>query len=157
MRAAVTNMTILAIDCHSDMCSSFWSSLTPFSVPEILPDTLAPTPLQLATPHQRWIDLLPHPRMRDNAILSQDRFDPVDLEEDLFGEVCNEKAGLPCENATEMRGMLVWTDPWRPEGWEVTEGFVRKWGFLLRGCDAIFSATNRWRASRGEMPLVLVM
>ncbi|KAE9377535.1 hypothetical protein N431DRAFT_398490 [Stipitochalara longipes BDJ] len=157
MRAAVTNMTILAIDCHSDMCSAFWSSLEPYSAPKALPNTLAPTPLQLAMPHQRWIDLLPHPCMRDNAILAQDRFNPAELEEDLFGEVCSEESQLPCEDAGEMRGLLVWTDPWRPEGWEVTEGFVCKWGFLLRGCDSMFCATNRWRANRGEMPLVINM
>jgi hypothetical protein len=95
--------------------------------------------------------------MRDNAILSQDRFDPAELEEDLYGEVCNEEAQLSCEETYEIRGLLVWMDPWRPEGWEVTEGFVRKWGFLLRGCDSMFCATNRWRASRGERPLVVNM
>jgi hypothetical protein len=155
MRAIVTNMAILAIDYHSDMCSIFWSSLPHFSAPDTLPDTLAPTPLQLATPHQRWIDLLPHPRMRDNAILAQGCFDPAELEEDLIGDVCADEVRKQYENAAEMRGLLVWTDPWRPESWEVTEGFVRKWGFLLRGCDTIFRATNRWRESRGEQPLVV--
>jgi len=155
MRAVVTNMTILAIDCHSDMCSVFWSALTPFSTPQGLPNTLAPTPLQLSTPHPAWIDLLPHPRMRDNAIRNQGYFDPAELEDDLFGEVCNEEVELPGEDPGEMRGLLVWSDPWRPEGWEVTEGFVRKWGFLVRDCDSMFSATNQWRAGRGEKPLVV--
>jgi len=155
MRAAVTNMAILAINYNSDLCSAFWGPLPPFSAPQALPDTLAPTPLQLATPHPRWMDLLPHPRMRDNAILAHGRFDPTELEEDLFGEVCDEEARLGSDDKAEMRGLLVWMDPWRPEGWEVTEGFVRKWGFLLRGCDSMFSATNRWRASRGERPLIV--
>ncbi|KAN0107910.1 protein of unknown function (DUF3425) domain containing protein [Hyaloscypha variabilis] len=155
MRAAVTNMAILAINYDSDICSAFWGPLPQFSVPQVLPNTLAPTPLQLATPHPRWMDLLPHPRMRDNAILAQGCFDPTELEEDLYGEVCNEEAQLSCEAKSEMRGLLVWMDPWRPEGWEVTEGFVRKWGFLLRGCDSMFCATNRWRESRGERPLVV--
>jgi hypothetical protein len=40
-------------------------------------------------------------------------------------------------------------------GWEVTEGFLRKWGFLLEGCDELIESTNRWRALRGEERLII--
>lgn len=54
-----------------------------------------------------------------------------------------------------MRGMLIWGEPWRIDGWEVTEGFLRKWGWLLKGCDEMIEASNRWRGLRGEEPLVV--
>jgi hypothetical protein len=34
--------------------------------------------------------------------------------------------------------------------WELMEGFVEKWGFLLGGCEVLIEGTNRWRAVRGE-------
>ncbi|KAI1264494.1 hypothetical protein F5Y18DRAFT_390596 [Xylariaceae sp. FL1019] len=156
MRAAVTNMIILGMgDYNTDVCSLFWNPLPPFSPPAEVPDTLLPTALQLATPHQRWIDLLPHPRMRDNAIRAQGLFDFEDLEDDLMGYVCGDIV-LPGEdNSVEAHdgGMVVWTDPWRPEGYEVTPKFLEKWGFLVEGCEQMLHATNRWRALRGEGPL----
>lgn len=57
---------------------------------------------------------------------------------------------------TEMsNGVIAWTDPWRPEGWELGEGFVKKWKCILEGCPEMIAATNRWRALRGEEPLVV--
>jgi hypothetical protein len=55
----------------------------------------------------------------------------------------------------EKRGVLVWSDPWRADGWEVTEGFLKKWGRLLKGCRELIESTNRWRELRGEEPLVI--
>lgn len=48
------------------------------------------------------------------------------------------------------RGVLVWGDPWEVGSWEVSEGFWRKWGWLLKGCEEMIEATNRWRIGRGE-------
>ena len=106
---------------------------------------------------ERWIDLLPHPRMRDNAIRAHGAFDPDELERDLTGRVCNDGSAAfeeSCDFGVETRGILVWADPWRPEGMELTPGFVRKWWFLVKGCDEMFRATDRWRQSRGEGPLI---
>ncbi|KAH8807314.1 hypothetical protein F5884DRAFT_340278 [Xylogone sp. PMI_703] len=55
----------------------------------------------------------------------------------------------------EELGIIAWSDPWDISGWELTETFVRKWGFLLRGCAEILAQTNVWRAIRGEDPLVV--
>jgi hypothetical protein len=53
-------------------------------------------------------------------------------------------------------GLQVWGDSWRIESWEMTEGFVRKWGWLLdERCEAIVRATNRWREERGEDILII--
>ncbi|RMJ15078.1 hypothetical protein CDV36_005233 [Fusarium kuroshium] len=50
-------------------------------------------------------------------------------------------------------GIISWSDPWDTDGWEVTESFAKKWGFLLIGCDDVVDAANKWRESRGENPL----
>jgi len=52
-------------------------------------------------------------------------------------------------------GLIVWSNPWEPNGWELTEGFIRKWGFLIQGCTDLFESTNRWRDIRGEERLIL--
>ncbi|KAL6853172.1 hypothetical protein J3F83DRAFT_756443 [Trichoderma novae-zelandiae] len=52
-------------------------------------------------------------------------------------------------------GILSWSDPWEITGWEFTERFVTKWGFLLQGCPDVVAAANNWRAMRGEDPLVV--
>ena len=92
---------------------------------------------------------MPLGQMRDNLILMKGSYDHDDLCSDMVGglfEGFNE-----CEN----RGILVWSEPWCAEGWEVTEGFARKWGRLLRGCGELIESTNRWRGLRGEEPLVV--
>lgn len=87
--------------------------------------------------------------MRDNLIIHYDEFDDDDLCCDMLGGLYE---GF---NDVERRGLIAWSDPWCPAGWEVTEGFVAKWAFLLRGCGELMEATNRWRARRGEDPLVV--
>lgn len=47
-------------------------------------------------------------------------------------------------------GIISWSDPWEATGWEATELFVKKWGFLLRGCEDVLKASNQWRERRGE-------
>ncbi|KAH6691442.1 hypothetical protein F5X68DRAFT_201914 [Plectosphaerella plurivora] len=45
--------------------------------------------------------------------------------------------------------LIAWTDPWSPGGWEVTEPFLRKWGWIVRGCVELQEGTNTWRSRRG--------
>lgn len=143
-----------------------------------IPDSLRPTPLQRSTPHEVWIDLLPSARMRDNAIVAvaEGRLRNEDLCADILRGICGEGKGCgeskgrgqALQDGTGPGGhegndgdearLIVWKDPWDPSGWEVTEGFLKKWGFLLRGGvgdeDDMVRATNRWRALRGEGPIV---
>lgn len=86
--------------------------------------------------------------MRDNAIRYGNTFDNESLCRDLIG---GHHEG---RNDLHLTGILVWNDPWCASGWEVTEGFVKKWGFLIKGCGEIMAATNRWREMRGDEPLV---
>ena len=88
--------------------------------------------------------MLPLRQMRDNLISMEGSYDHDDLCSDMVGglfEGFNE-----CEN----RGVLVWSEPWCEEGWEVSERFTRKWGRLLRGCGELIESTNRWRGLRNE-------
>ena len=55
----------------------------------------------------------------------------------------------------ELRGVLVWADPWDASNWELTEGFLRKWGWTLRGATDLIDASNKWREKRGEDRLVV--
>ncbi|KAL7925903.1 hypothetical protein ACQKWADRAFT_283373 [Trichoderma austrokoningii] len=58
-------------------------------------------------------------------------------------------------SSTPEVGILSWSDPWDISGWEVTERFCTRWGFLLQGCPDVVESANRWRALRGEDPLVV--
>ena len=59
------------------------------------------------------------------------------------------------DDGGEHKGVMVWGDPWEVRGWEMTEGFAKKWGFILRGCEEFVVASNQWRRKRGEKDLVV--
>lgn len=111
-----------------------------------LPPALHPTPLQTTTPHPRWIDILPHPTLRDNLIRALGSFDEDDLYTDTVGGLFE---GFPASRIEEC-GVVMWWPPWDVGGWEVTEGFVRKWGWQLRGCGDLIQGSNAWRRRRGR-------
>ena len=113
-----------------------------------LPVGLRPTELQRSRAHHPWIDFFPSPVMRDNLLRVLDEWDEEDLCTDIMGFWDGTSTG-PC-------GLIVWGEPSVPGNWEVTEGFVRKWGWVVRGCEQFMRATNYWRKRRGEMPLFRV-
>lgn len=114
-----------------------------------IPPSLEPTALQLTVPHERWIDIIPHARWRDNMILAQGTFDEDELCEDCVGGLWGESSD------NEPKGIAAWSDPWDVWGWEVSEGFFKKWGFFLAGCPDVLASSNKHRTARGEEPLVL--
>jgi hypothetical protein len=126
------------------------NALSPFNLqgPVILPGpyprVLEPTELQKMIPHHPWLDLFPIPRFRDNLIRACETVDEYELCGDLADvrEYCGEKPSL-----------IIWGDPLDPWAWEATVSFLRKWGWLLRGCPQILDATNYWRGVRGEPTL----
>ncbi len=105
------------------------------------PPGLQPTTLQIAIPHHPWIDLFPFPKLRDNMLAQGEDFEDDDLCYDLVET---------CHAPSERSGLIVWGDAWRPESWEVTEQFARKWGWMLRDCEDLLRVTNFWRRQRGE-------
>ncbi|KAH8651962.1 hypothetical protein BGZ60DRAFT_569125 [Tricladium varicosporioides] len=151
VRAILLNMSILSLlDCLPINCRrAFGISILDVAPPENIPLDLRPTPLQQSTPHPFWIKAIPFPAMRDNLIILTGKYDSNDLCYDMG------QALYDGFDDVERRGCLVWGDPWSVYGWEVSETFVRKWGFLLKGCTDVIESTNRWREVRGEDRLIV--
>jgi hypothetical protein len=125
-------------------------ALSPFNTtnPERLaiscPPSLRPTSLQRTILHHPWIDLFPIPAMRDNILRAGESFDDTQLCVDL----------VECWNSPSDRsGLIVWGDPWDLRNWEVSEEFLKKWTWVVRGCQELFQSTNYWRMKRGEKKL----
>lgn len=163
-RACISNTLLLNL---GDLSNETCKILTSPPPPNPIPVSLHPTHLQQSIPHPCWIDILPDHKLRDNLILAQGFYDERSLFNDLVGEVCNGLGTCSTSNSPntsgvefgdteeERRGLIVWSDPWDVAGWEVTPGFLRKWGWMLRGCDELIAGSNRWRAQRDEEPLLL--
>ncbi|TVY26175.1 hypothetical protein LHYA1_G005365 [Lachnellula hyalina] len=160
LRAAMTNLRLLsALHTVPSECSQALrivpvptTNATTFSGPDQpVPPSLEPTPLQRAVTHDKWINILPHAVWRDNCILAAGTYDSNDMRRDFLGGLWE---GFPGSEA-ERRGLIAWSTPWEISGWEVSEGFIEKWGWLLKGCKGVMEATNRWRALRGEEPVVI--
>ncbi|OAQ59539.1 hypothetical protein VFPPC_03773 [Pochonia chlamydosporia 170] len=114
-----------------------------------LPRSLCPTTLQNTLVHATCIDLLPFPRIRDNLIENEGRFNWAELIEDLVGHlvdpfcfcgpqsrqdtctsIAEEQApyyGDEDDFTANRNGIIVWGAAHCPESWEVTAGFLRKW------------------------------
>lgn len=149
-RAIQTNIRAIGMTadwtCCDDTISIFnlYSPVTPTFNMETIPASLRPTDIQRSIPHHPWLDFFPFPRMRDILIAAEHLFDDDDLCHDLmaFWDTKNTQATL-----------VVWGDSWEPRNWEVTEAFLVKWGWLLRGSPELVVSTNYWRRRRGERPL----
>ncbi|KAH7312168.1 hypothetical protein B0I35DRAFT_480649 [Stachybotrys elegans] len=143
-----------------------------------LPASLRPTKLQMTKAHSSWIHLFPSPRMRDNLIRWEAHFDHAEFAQDVIGNlmdlshfpklqvgnaplVTNWRINYPQEDegeetaASRRNGLVLWGQAHVIDDWEVTPGFLRKWGWVLEGCHDMMEATNRWRMRRGEQPLYL--
>ncbi|KAJ5810771.1 hypothetical protein N7447_010287 [Penicillium robsamsonii] len=107
----------------------------------LIPTSLQPTRIQKSIPHHPWLDFFPFPKMRDNLIEAGDDWDDEQL--------CHDIMGFWGESTMDA-GLLVWGEPWNVQNWEVTEPFLKKWQWVVRGCPELMNATNKWRARRGE-------
>ena len=125
-------------------------NIDPNALPPNMPPSLVPTALQRQIRHPAWIDSAPHPALRDTLITASGSYDEDEMCMDLL-------CGLFYNHSQpEYNGLMVWADPWNVSGWEMTEGFVRKWGFLLKGCCLeMLDATNYWRRLRHDDPLTV--
>ncbi|KAK4190778.1 hypothetical protein QBC35DRAFT_54799 [Podospora australis] len=147
LRASLTNIAIISLFIPiNPNCPA--RPYLPHLVPPVpgtpIPEALQQTLIQQTVTHDPWIDAIPFPKMRDNLILFKDEYDAIDF--------CNDMTGgwQRGNDDVERKGLMVWCDPWREEGWEISEGFAKKWGFLLEGCEVLVRATNYWRGARGE-------
>jgi hypothetical protein len=146
LRAILDNSQALGLnarDMEDDVLSPFNSESplgdthTPNLKDQILPASLCPTTMQRDIPHHPWLDCFPFPRMRENLIRADGKFDDCDLCGDIM------------DPGIDDAGMLVWGDPWLPQNWEVSESFLRKWFWVVRGCGELLYSTNQWRMKRG--------
>ncbi|OKL55900.1 hypothetical protein UA08_08954 [Talaromyces atroroseus] len=131
---------------HPEAISRF-SIMAPFpSSANTMPLDLQPTAVQLSIPHHPWLDFFPFPRMRDALILAGDELDEDRLCIDIMGFWI-------CED--EEPALLVWGPPWDFRSWEITETFMKKWGWAVQDSPEILETTNYWRSQRGERRLRL--
>ncbi|KAJ5661446.1 uncharacterized protein N7477_009062 [Penicillium maclennaniae] len=107
-----------------------------------MPLSLRPTKIQRTVPHHPWLDFFPLPKMRDNLIQAGDGWDDEELCHDIMGFWNSPEAGDA--------GLLVWGEPWDVKNWELTEAFLKKWQWVVRGCPELMNSTNAWRTKRGE-------
>ncbi|KAH6962729.1 hypothetical protein DER45DRAFT_624841 [Fusarium avenaceum] len=139
--------------CRNEAISPFSNNGPP--LPNNPPTTttcfsaLKPTVLQKTVVHHPWIDLLPFPRLRDNMLMHMEAglVDDDELCEDLL--VVDDPRDLNTKPS-----LIVWGESWDSRAWEANPAFLRKWGFLLRGCSEIIEGTNHWREKRGEKGFV---
>ncbi|EON64780.1 hypothetical protein W97_04013 [Coniosporium apollinis CBS 100218] len=146
-RAMMSNIFTLGMtgEVMKDDALSPFHTTNSGCLPSSTPPNLRPTMLQCQTPHHPWLDFFPLPVMRDNLLRAGESFDDVQLCIDLVGF---------CGAPTGRAGLIVWGEPWDPYSWEVTEGFVKNWGWIVRDCPELFESTNFWRARRGEERLL---
>ncbi|KAH8660579.1 hypothetical protein BX600DRAFT_467889 [Xylariales sp. PMI_506] len=153
LRACLVNrllITPLHSEPVSDCSSGALSILRDPSLPQDVPASLLPTHLQRTVPHEDWVDIIPHPVWRDNLLRAIGFFNEDELWSDTIGGLFE---GFP-GSESQKRGVIVWSPPWDVNGWEISEGFWRKWRWTFEGCEDILEVTNRWRRERGEDPLV---
>lgn len=96
--------------------------------------SVRPTSLQKSVPHESWIDSVPFPKLRDNLIMYQDVYNTTEF----YNDIANGGSQGYQDDEVDM----VLCDPWGEEGWEMSEGFVRKWGPLLEGCEMLVRVTQ---------------
>lgn len=150
VRAFIQNMSLLSLLHHlpPGCSSSFGVSKTSIAAAKLIPLNLQFTPLQ-SSKSPFWINAIPFPTLRDNLIVMTGQYDSRELLLDLGLRVYEGFDDI------ERCGFLVWGDPWLATAWEVSEGFVRRWGFLLQGCSEVIEAANHWRMLRGDERLVV--
>ncbi|KAH7182010.1 hypothetical protein DER46DRAFT_568590 [Fusarium sp. MPI-SDFR-AT-0072] len=137
--------------CCDDVISP-WNALGPSSADGTLvksscPESLRPTKLQIEIEHHPWVDLLPFPQLRDNMLKG---YTSGVFDED---ELCIDILGLMSSQDLDDAYLIVWGEAHDGSSWEVSVGFLRKWGWLLKGCPELVESTNRWRQQRGEAKL----
>lgn len=136
--------------CHDDYVSPF-NAHGPHPpglvVGAAFPQALQPTTLQKTFLHHPWTDLFPFPQFRDNMLRG--------MEAGLFDEdeLCADILEVNRNDLEQRPSLMVWGESWDAMAWEASPAFLRKWGWLLRGCPEIFEGTNYWRERRGERKL----
>ena len=146
MSAAVTNAQHLSIDLTALQVGT--PIRTPRTEERQLPASLTPVALQYQVPHDPIIDTIPHARLRYNILraIAARQIDATDFSKSVRASGALEQVG----GSWQRGGVVVWSFPEQVASWELSEPFVRRWAFLLQGCEDLIAATNSWRSRRGE-------
>ncbi|CAI7573672.1 unnamed protein product [Penicillium pancosmium] len=147
MRAMVANAETMGLSLQA-LCediASFFNIAGPCHGILQLPPSLQPSSSQKRIIHHPWIDLIPIESLRDSLLSQMDVYDEDELCTDFYGM---------CGPSSEA-GLIVWGESWDPSAYEISEGFFRKWSWLLKDCTDLIQSTNYWRKKRGERPLKL--
>ncbi|KAH9845465.1 alpha/beta hydrolase fold [Teratosphaeria destructans] len=117
-----------------------------------LPPTLVPVELQFQVAHDPIIDTLPHPRLRYNILhaITGGQLDAASLSRSIRASGALRQRG---DEGSPRFGLVVWSEPELLASWELSEDFVRRFAFLLEGCEDLLVVTNAWRSRRGERPI----
>ena len=146
MAATVTNAQHLGLDLGALQAG------TPVRTPRItnrqVPAALTPVEVQYQVPHDPLIDTIPHARLRFNILraIAQGKLDST------TSCKCVRASGALelVSGSWQRRGLVIWSFPEQVASWELSEPFIRRWAFLLEGCEDLIAATNAWRSKRGE-------
>ncbi|KAL2430516.1 hypothetical protein ABEF95_009410 [Exophiala dermatitidis] len=104
-----------------------------------LPGSLKPSQLQLTTPHNAYIDMIPSPSLRDSLIA----IGPANANTFLT-EACT----IACD-IEDTGQMTVWGEDWLNEfSWEFSSSVLERWGGWLLTAEWGQRA-NFWRRQRG--------
>ena len=146
MSAAVTNVQHLGVDLSALQTAT--AIKTPRPSERQVPATLTPVELQYQVAHDPIIDTIPHARLRFNILrgIAAGQVDAAAFSKCLRASGALEELG----GSWQRGGVVVWSFPEQAASWELAEPFVRRWSFLLVGCEDLIAATNAWRARRGE-------
>ena len=140
-RAYTQNATFLGLDFALFAEDEAVSPLTLINpnpqLPTMLPHTLSPTNLQLRTLHHPYLDVIASPSLRDNI---------------LIATLSGQQEDQLCIDLHTNGSIMVWGNhPWSSLGWEVSQEFADRWGWLLDG--ETIRTSNFWRMERGDVPL----
>ena len=145
-RALTRNIRLLGLNPLLMHTSTYRS---PFNNPSTdisaIPPNLRPTEMQRKVIHHPCFDIFPDPVVRENAIRGSHIL--------TLGTLCMTLAGRNSWYNSDRRrrnGFLIWGPPEEAGSWEVTEGFLECWSWLVRGSTVLEESTNKWRAKRGE-------
>lgn len=125
--------------------------------------------------HSTWINLIAFTAMHENLIRWETSFNHREFAQDLIGTEadpdlfsqaqCSRFAMLleskyllsgdeDDDEVTATRNALIlWGECHDVNSWEVTPGFLRKWAWVMWGCEELIDSSNRRRRIRGEEPL----
>jgi hypothetical protein len=152
MRAVAANAQRLHLDLSFLRSGAISTTLRHASVAS-LPQTLEPVELQYLVPHDPIIDTIPHARLRYNVL---DCIMTGKLDAKCFS-TCLRRSGttVNIQGQALRSGLVVWDLSQHLSSWELSEAFIKTWGFLLGGCEDFVAVTNVWRKCKGERGLTL--